>query len=116
MGISTAAGVPEPVLLNAFPGALEARYVLRLYVTGHTANSVKAIANVKALCEEYLADRYEMQVVDIYENPVLASEDQVVAVPTLVKVEPGPRRRLIGDMSDKGRVLSGLGLAWRTHG
>lgn len=91
------------------------KYLLRLYVTGNTANSVKAIANIKSLCEECLAERYEMEVVDIYTNPELAAEDQIIAVPTLVKLGPGPRTRLIGDMSNKARVAAGLGLMPRTQ-
>jgi circadian clock protein KaiB len=90
------------------------RYVLRLYVSGGTPNSIKAIANIKSLCEEVLSGRYQMEVVDIYQDPTLASEDQVVAIPTLVKRSPPPRRRLVGDMSTRERVLAGLGLMPRT--
>lgn len=89
-------------------------YLLRLYVTGSTPNSLKAVANIKSLCEEVLCGRYEMEVVDIYQDPSLASEDQVVAIPTLVKAAPPPRRRLVGDMSSRERVLAGLGLMPRS--
>ena len=85
--------------------------LLRLYVTGNAANSVKAISNLKSICEEHLQGVYEIEVIDIYANPSLAAPDQIVAVPTLVKVSPWPQQRLIGDMSDRQRVLSGLGVA-----
>lgn len=90
------------------------KFVLRLYITGNTPNSIKAVANIKMLCEEVLQGRYEMKVVDIYQDPSQASEDQVVAIPTLVKASPLPRRRLVGDMSSRERVLAGLGIAPRT--
>ena len=92
------------------------KFVLRLYITGSTPNSMKAIANIKTLCEEMLSGRYAMKVVDIYQDPGLASEDQVVAIPTLVKASPLPRRRLVGDMSSRERVLAGLGLVARPFG
>ncbi len=81
------------------------RYVLRLYVSGLTPNSARAIANLKALCEERLAGRYELEVVDVFQQPELARADQIVAVPTLIKKLPLPVRRLIGDLSKKERVL-----------
>lgn len=87
------------------------RYVLRLYVTGTTARSERAVANAKLLCETYLIDRYNLEIVDIYQHPAAAQEHQVVAAPTLVRVWPTPLRRLIGDLSDHRRVLAGLGLA-----
>ena len=85
-------------------------YVLRLYVTGATARSVHAIQNIKRVCDEYLAGRYELEVVDLYKNLPLARKDDVIAAPTLIKREPLPLRRLIGDMSDEMRVLAGLGI------
>ncbi|MHB1123808.1 MAG: circadian clock KaiB family protein [Ramlibacter sp.] len=88
-------------------GALEnnERYVLRLYVSGLTPNSIRAIANLKALCEERLAGRYELEVIDVFQQPELARADQIVAVPTLIKALPLPMRRLLGDLSKKERVL-----------
>lgn len=83
-------------------------YVLRLYVTGTTGRSVHAIQNVKRVCEEHLAGRYELEVIDLYKNLPLARKDDVIAAPTLIKREPRPLRRLIGDMSDEARVLAGL--------
>jgi circadian clock protein KaiB len=86
------------------------RYVLRLYVTGLTPRSSQAITNLRALCEEHLAGRYDLAVIDLYRQPELAREAQVIAAPTLVKELPLPVRRLIGDLSDKQRVLVGLDL------
>ena len=85
-------------------------YVLRLYVTGKTPNSLRAIANLKELCDQYLPGRYDLQVIDIYQQPGLAEDDQIVATPTLVKELPPPLRRLIGDLSDRERVLIKLDL------
>ena len=85
-------------------------YVLRLYVTGTTPQSVRAIANIKKLCEVYLKGRYELDVVDLYQQPQLAQSAQIVAAPTLIKKLPLPQRRIIGDMSVSQRVLAGLDL------
>jgi circadian clock protein KaiB len=87
------------------------QFVLRLYVTGTTARSTRAIANLRELCEQHLPDRYELQVVDIYQQPELASREQLVAVPTLIKRLPLPLRRLVGDLSNRQRVLAGLDLS-----
>jgi circadian clock protein KaiB len=81
------------------------RYVLKLYVTGATRRSQKAITNLNSICEEYLQGRYDLQVVDIYQSPVLAKDADILAAPTLVKQLPLPVRRLIGDLSERGRVL-----------
>jgi circadian clock protein KaiB len=89
----------------------EERYVLRLYVTGMTPNSVRAIENMKAICEEYLQGRYDLEIIDVYKHPSLAKGEQIVAAPTLVKSLPMPLRRLIGDLSQRDRVLLGLDLA-----
>ncbi len=86
------------------------RFVLRLYVAGITPRSRDAIANVTAVCEEHLAGRFELEIVDIYQQPNLAKGEQIVAAPTLVRKLPLPLRRLIGDMSRKERILVGLGL------
>ena len=85
-------------------------YVLRLYVTGMTPRSTQAFARIKAVCEEHLGDRYELEVIDIYQHPELAVDDQIIAAPTLVKRLPPPLCRLIGDLSDENRVLVGLHL------
>lgn len=86
------------------------RYVLRLYVTGMTPNSKCAIENVKKICEEHLKGRYELEVIDIYQQPYLAEGEQIIAAPTLVKKLPMPLRRLIGNMSNTEKVLLGLDL------
>jgi len=86
------------------------KYVLRLYVTGTTSKSVRAIQNVRRICDEHLSGAYDLEIVDLYKNLPLARGDQIVAVPTLIKRLPEPLRRLIGDMSDEQRVLIGLDL------
>jgi len=94
--------------------AEEGHYVLKLYVTGTSPRSTQAIENIHRLCEEYLAGRYDLEVIDIYQQPGQAVEQQIVAAPTLVKSEPSPPKRLIGDLSDRDRVLVGLNLAGTT--
>lgn len=86
------------------------RYVLRLYVTGITDKSTHAIANIRAVCDEFLADRYDLQVIDIYQQPTHAIDAQIIAAPTLVKDFPRPKKRMIGDLTDRTRVLLGLDL------
>jgi circadian clock protein KaiB len=86
----------------------EGNYILRLYVAGATSRSARAIKNLKDICEEHLADRYELEVIDICKRGSLAKGEQIVAAPTLVKELPLPLRKLIGDMSDKEQVLVGL--------
>jgi circadian clock protein KaiB len=85
-------------------------YVLRLYVAGMTPRSVQSIANVKKICEEHLKGRYELKVIDLYQQPQLAQGEQIIALPTLIKKLPLPLRRIIGDMSKTERVLVGLDL------
>ncbi|MBV1688251.1 circadian clock KaiB family protein [Novosphingobium sp. G106] len=87
------------------------RYVLRLFVTGTTSRSQRAIANMRRICEQELAGKYDLEIIDVYEKPEATRELQVVATPTLVKVLPEPLRRIIGDLSDKEKVLAGLNLA-----
>jgi len=86
------------------------RYILRLYVTGLTSRSSRALINLRAICDEYLEGRYDLEVIDIYQQPVLAKGEQIIAAPTLIKKLPLPMRRLVGDMSDRERVLLGLDL------
>jgi circadian clock protein KaiB len=85
-------------------------YVLKLYVAGLTPRSREAIQTVSVVCDEHLAGRYELEVIDIYQQPVLARGDQIIAAPTLVKKLPLPLRRLIGSMADRDRVIVGLDL------
>lgn len=90
-------------------------YVLNLYITGSTPQSLRAVANIKFICEEHLAGRYQLQVIDIFNNPGLAEGEQIIAAPTLVKLLPEPVRRLVGDMSNFDRVLVGLDLSRRSN-
>jgi len=86
------------------------QYVLRLYVTGMTPRSARAVKNLQAICDEYLHGRYDLEVVDIYQQPVLTKGEQIIAAPTLIRKLPLPMRRIIGDMSNRERVLLGLDL------
>jgi circadian clock protein KaiB len=89
-------------------------YVLRLYVTGMTPRSMEALATIKEICEEHLHGRYTLEVIDIYQNPALAKDEQIIAVPTLIKQLPQPLRRFVGNLSEKERVLLGLDLRRKT--
>lgn len=89
-------------------------YVLRLYVTGMTPRSMEALATIKSICEEHLHGRYTLEVIDIYANPSLAKDEQIIAVPTLIKALPFPLRRFVGNLSKKDRVLMGLDLRRKT--
>lgn len=89
------------------------RYALRLYVVGMTPKSTRAVINIKAICEAYLRGRYELEVVDVYQHPMLAQGEQILAVPALVKKLPLPLRTLVGDLSNTERVLLGLDLRRR---
>lgn len=84
-----------------------AKYILRLYVTGSSGRSLQAIHNLKKICEEHLPD-YDLEVIDIYKNPVAAREEQIIAAPTLIKKLPSPLRRFVGDLSDTKKILVGL--------
>lgn len=97
-------------LEEAARAALDQKYILKLYVTGMTPRSSRAIMNIRRICEEHLKGRYDLEVVDIYRNPVLAKGEQIIAAPTLIKKLPHPLRRFIGDMSDTERILLGLDL------
>jgi circadian clock protein KaiB len=84
------------------------RQILRLYIAGQTPRSIAAFANLKRICEEHLAGRYRIEVIDLVQNPQLAAGDQILAVPTLVRRLPEPVRKIIGDLSNAERVLVGL--------
>ena len=90
-----------------------ARYILRLYVTGNSHRSLRAVYNLKKICEEYLPDDYDLEVIDIYENPTAAREEQIIAAPTLVKKLPEPLRKFVGDLSNTQKILVGLDLYQR---
>ncbi|WP_343307416.1 circadian clock KaiB family protein [Chitinophaga niabensis] len=100
----------EEQQLNINPSAPEAEFVLRLFVTGASPNSVRAISNLKELCEEYLKGKYSLEVIDVYQETAIAQQEQIVALPLLIKKYPFPERRMIGDLSDTDKVLKGLGL------
>src|ERR1700752_1629317 len=85
-----------------------ARYILRLYVTGSSHRSLRAVYNLKKICEEYLPDDYDLEVIDIYKDPAAAREEQIIAAPTLVKKLPRPIRKFVGDMSNTQKILVGL--------
>jgi circadian clock protein KaiB len=85
-------------------------YQLRLFVTGASPNSTRAILNLKKICEEFLKDRYVLEIIDIHQQPLMTQSEQIIAVPMLIKKSPGDERRLIGDMSNKEKVLKGLGI------
>jgi len=88
----------------------EAEYLLHLYITGATPNSMRAVRNIKEICEQHLAGRYELLIIDIYQQPELARQEQIVAAPTLIRVRPLPRRQLVGDLSNRPAVLISLGV------
>jgi circadian clock protein KaiB len=102
--------VQRPVLGVDAPGKGEV-WNLRLYVAGQTPKSLAAFANLKKLCEAYLAGKYHIEIIDLIKDPSLAGEDQILAIPTLVRKLPEPIRKIIGDLSNTDRVLVGLDLS-----
>ena len=96
------------VVESLFEGGSLANYVLRLFVTGTSPRAEVAVANLRRICEQELQGRYELQVIDVLEQPQLAEDEKVLATPTLIKQLPPPLRRVIGDLSDKDKVLLGL--------
>jgi len=95
---------------DALAGNKRDKFVLRLYVTGMTPRSQLALRNLQKICKDYLLDNYDLEVIDIYQQPHLAKGDQIIAVPTVVKKLPAPMRRLIGDLSDEEKIIMGLDL------
>jgi circadian clock protein KaiB len=85
-------------------------FVLRLFITGATPNSIRAIMNIKNICEAHLRGRYSLEIIDVYQQLSVAEEEQLIALPMLLKKHPSPERRLIGDLSNEEKVLKGLGL------
>jgi circadian clock protein KaiB len=98
---------------SAVPSPREQTFSLRLYVAGQTPKSMLAFTNLKQICEEHLLGRYEIEIIDLLENPQLARGDQILAVPTLVRRLPEPIKKIIGDLSNTERVLVGLDLRTR---
>ena len=92
------------------------QYVLRLYIAGTTEASGRSVETLRAICEKHLKGRYELLVVDVFQQPILAKDEQIIAVPTLIKKLPAPIRRIVGDLSNEQRVLIGLDLKPKTHG
>lgn len=90
--------------------ALKPEYILRLFVTGATPNSTRAVTNIKSICEEHVRGKYLLEIIDLYDHQEMAELQQVVAVPMLIKIQPLPVQKLIGDMSDNKKVLEALGL------
>lgn len=88
----------------------EPKYVLRLFVTGASINSLRAISNLKQICEAYIQGSYSLEIIDVYQQKTIAETEQLIALPLLIKSHPLPERRLIGDMSDDHKVLRGLGI------
>ena len=91
-------------------------YVLRLFIAGTTPASSRAVETLRAICEEHLLGRYELEVVDVFQQPVLARDEQIIAVPTLLKKVPAPLRRIVGDLSNEHHVLVGLDIKPKQHG
>lgn len=98
--------------INEFKGAIknkkDEKYVLRLFVAGINPKSIKAIDNLRKVCDENMEGKYELEIIDIYQQPIFAKEGQIVAAPTLIKELPLPIRRFVGDLSDKKKLLIGL--------
>lgn len=88
----------------------EQLYILRLYVAGTSPNSLRAVSNIKKICKDHLKENYDLEIVDVYQQIEKAADDQLIALPLLVKKAPGQVRRLVGDMSDEQKVLKGLGV------
>jgi circadian clock protein KaiB len=86
----------------------EERYVLKLYITGTTTRAAQAVASIRQLCDAHLSGRYDLEVIDIYQQPAAASKDQIIAAPTLIKEEPAPSRRVVGNLTDKEKILLSL--------
>ena len=86
-------------------------YVLRLYITGTTPRSTRAVRNLIKVCQEHLAERYDLEVIDIYQQPVLAQAEDIVAIPTLLKKQPLPVQKMLGDLSDPHQLVASLGLS-----
>jgi circadian clock protein KaiB len=97
-------------LQKTLKAAADERYVLKLYITGVTPKSTRAIQNVKRICEEHLKGRYILEIVDVYQQPEQAKSENIIAAPTLIKRLPAPLRKMIGDMANTERILIGLDL------
>ena len=103
-------GISAKAFQRAVTDNPRAHFVLKLYISGMTPRSRRAIDNLQRLCEKHLLDGYDLEIIDIYQQPGLAKSAQIVAAPTLIKALPLPLRRVIGDLSDPGRILLVLGV------
>jgi circadian clock protein KaiB len=103
---------PSPLAAMEAAASAEAGspYILRLYVAGPTPQSTRAVVNIRKICDEHLPGRYQLEVLDLLQNPAAAKRDQIIAAPTLARISPLPARRFIGDLSQTDRILKGLGL------
>ena len=102
--------------LNVGAAFKRAKYILRLYVIGSSARSLRAVYNLKKLCEEHFPNDYELEVIDVYKHPEIAREEQIIAVPMLVKKLPAPLQKFVGDLSDTQKILVGLDIYKRQEG
>jgi circadian clock protein KaiB len=109
-GGQTGLGVSAQAFEEALTEHPQGRFVLTLYISGMTPRSRQAVDNIQKLCEEHLAGRYDLTIIDIYQQPAMAKNAQIIAVPTLIRKMPPPIRRVIGDLSDPGRILVALGI------
>lgn len=95
---------------GALPTEQSFEYVLRLFITGATPNSIRAVTNIKMICEEHLKGRYSLEIIDVYQQGNIAEQEQLIALPLLIRKEPLPEKRMIGDLSNTEKVLKGLGI------
>jgi circadian clock protein KaiB len=100
----------EEQFTNRYEEKSTSEYVLQLFITGATPNSIRALMNIKQICEEHLKGRYLLEIIDVYQQKELAEKEQLIALPLLIKKQPLPVKRIIGDLSDTPKVLRGLGL------
>ncbi|MEQ8674196.1 MAG: circadian clock KaiB family protein [Aggregatilineales bacterium] len=104
-----------PPIEHALPQRYKPNYVLKLYVAGHTSKSILAIASIRSICEARLRGNYELQVIDVYQQPKLAEAERIIVTPTLVKQFPLPPRKIVGNFTNEEKVLSGLGISETTN-
>jgi len=90
--------------------------ILTLFITGASANSVRAVNNIRTICNTYIPNQYTLEIIDVYLRPELAQQEQIIALPTLIKRGPAPERRFVGDLSDTKKVLNGLGIVITNNG
>ena len=97
---------PDSIQINGD----QKEFVFHLFITGASPNSVRAVNNLRLLCEEYMAGRYELLIIDVYQQPAIAAKEQIIALPLMIRKRPLPERRLIGDMSETSKILKTLGI------